>query len=105
MDPGPMDLSEPKGRLARKIAQALKDRGFIAYFAGGCVRDHLRGQKPQDFDIATTATPEEVEKIFRKTIPVGKQFGVMVVVEEATHKYVPLLAAVPKPDAFKTNPA
>jgi poly(A) polymerase len=82
MDPGPMDLSEPKGRLARMIAKALKDKGFIAYFAGGCVRDHLRGQKPQDFDIATTATPEKVEKIFRRTIPVGKQFGVMIVVEE-----------------------
>ncbi len=84
MDPGPMDLSEPKGRLARAIAKVLTDRGFTAYFAGGCVRDHLRGQKPQDFDIATTATPEEVEKIFRRTIPVGKQFGVMIVVEEET---------------------
>ena len=84
MDSGPMDLSEPKGRLARAIAQTLKDKGFTAYFAGGCVRDYLRGQKPQDFDIATTATPEEVEKIFRRTIPVGKQFGVMIVVEEET---------------------
>lgn len=82
MGPGPMDLSEPKGRFARAIAKTLKDRGFTAYFAGGCVRDHLMGQKPQDFDIATTATPEEVEKIFRRTIPVGKQFGVMIVVEE-----------------------
>ena len=77
-----MDLSEPKGRLAYAIAKTLKDKGFTAYFAGGCVRDHLMGQKPQDFDIATTAKPEEVEKIFRKTIPVGKQFGVMIVVEE-----------------------
>jgi len=77
-----MDLSEPKGRLARAIAKTLNDKGFIAYFAGGCVRDHLRGQKPQDFDIATTATPEEVEKIFRRTVPVGKQFGVMIIVEE-----------------------
>jgi len=82
MDPGPMDLSEPKGRLARAITEALRAKGFTAYFAGGCVRDHLRGQKPQDFDIATTATPDDVEKIFRRTIPVGKQFGVMIVVEE-----------------------
>lgn len=77
-----MDLSEKKARLAFSIARALTDKGFIAYFAGGCVRDHLMGQKPQDFDIATTATPEAVEKTFRKTIPVGKQFGVMIVVEE-----------------------
>lgn len=82
MDPGPMDLNEPKGRLAYAIANTLKDKGFIAYFAGGCVRDYLRGQRPQDFDIVTTAKPDEVEKIFRRTIPVGKQFGVMIVVEE-----------------------
>ena len=77
-----MDLSESKGKCALAIAQTLKDRGFTAYFAGGSVRDHLMGQKPRDFDIATTATPDEVEKNFRKTIPVGKQFGVMIVVEE-----------------------
>lgn len=82
MDAGPMDLSEPKGRLAFSIAKALKDRGFTAYFAGGCVRDHLRGRKPDDFDIATTATPEAIEKIFCRTVPVGKQFGVMIVIEE-----------------------
>ncbi len=81
MNPGPMDLSEPKARLAFAIAKTLSERGFTAYFAGGCVRDHLMGQGPRDFDIATTATPDEVEKIFRKTIPVGKQFGVMIVVE------------------------
>ncbi|HOW87730.1 MAG TPA: CCA tRNA nucleotidyltransferase [Candidatus Omnitrophota bacterium] len=82
MDPGPMDLSETKGRLAYGIAKILKEKGFLAYFAGGCVRDHLMGRKPDDFDIATTAKPEEVEKLFRKTIPVGKQFGVMIVVDE-----------------------
>ena len=82
MDPGPMDLSGPKGMVARAIARTLKEAGFIAYFAGGCVRDHLMAQSPRDFDIATTATPEQVEKIFRRTIPVGKQFGVMIVIED-----------------------
>jgi poly(A) polymerase len=67
--------------LAFRIAKTLKDKGFIVYFAGGCVRDHLMGQKPQDFDIATTAIPDEVEKFFSKTVPVGKQFGVLLVVE------------------------
>lgn len=76
-----MDLDEPRGALALAIAKTLRAKGFIAYFAGGSVRDHLMGQKPRDFDIATTATPDDVEKIFRKTIPVGKQFGVMIVVE------------------------
>ena len=82
MNQGPMDLSEKKGRLALGIARALKTKGFTAYFAGGCVRDHLMGEKPQDFDIATTAKPEEVEALFAKTVPVGKQFGVMLVIEE-----------------------
>ncbi|MBU9888697.1 MAG: CCA tRNA nucleotidyltransferase [Candidatus Omnitrophica bacterium] len=75
-----MDLRDAKGQAAREIARTLKDKGFVAYFAGGCVRDHLMGQRPQDFDIATTAMPEDVERLFRKTIPVGKQFGVMIVV-------------------------
>ena len=79
-----MDLSGKKGRLAFAIAQTLKDHGFIAYFAGGCVRDHLMARQPQDFDIATTARPEEVEKLFPKTIPVGRQFGVVIVLDEET---------------------
>lgn len=77
-----MDLSKTKGRLAMAIAKVLYDKGFTAYFAGGCVRDYLMGEEPRDFDIATTAKPEEVEVLFSKTIPVGKQFGVMLVVED-----------------------
>lgn len=77
-----MNLSDPKAKLAVRIANTLHDKGFTAYFAGGCVRDHLMGKKPEDFDIATTAKPEEVEKLFSKTIPVGKQFGVILVIEE-----------------------
>ncbi len=76
-----MDLSGDKGRVALAIAATLRKNGFVAYFAGGCVRDYLMGQAPQDFDIATTATPEEVERLFPKTVPVGKQFGVMLVVD------------------------
>jgi poly(A) polymerase len=48
---------------------------------GGCVRDFLLGRDPQDFDIATDAKPEQVEKLFKKTIPVGRKFGVVIVVE------------------------
>ncbi|HNX68750.1 MAG TPA: CCA tRNA nucleotidyltransferase [Candidatus Omnitrophota bacterium] len=77
----PMDLGDTKGRRALSVATQLKNAGFVAYFAGGCVRDHLMGKKPEDFDIATNAKPEDVEKIFLKTVPVGKQFGVMIVVE------------------------
>src|SRR5580658_5018659 len=66
---------------AKKIAERLQAAGFAAFWVGGCVRDFLLGREPQDFDIATDAKPEQVEKLFRKTIPVGKKFGVIVVVE------------------------
>jgi poly(A) polymerase len=66
---------------AAKIVQRLQAAGFAAFWVGGCVRDFLLGREPQDFDIATDAQPEQVEKLFRKTIPVGKKFGVIVVVE------------------------
>ena len=77
-----MNLSAGKAKIAFQIAKTLKDHGCTAYFAGGCVRDHLMALESYDIDIATTATPDQVEKIFPRTIPVGKQFGVVLVVEE-----------------------
>lgn len=64
---------------AKEIVKMLQDAGHDAVFAGGCVRDKLLGVKPHDFDIATSATPDEVELLFAKTVPVGKQFGIIVV--------------------------
>ena len=66
---------------ARDIAQRLRERGHIAYFAGGCVRDMVRGLPAKDFDVATDATPDVVQKIFLRTYAVGAHFGVVVVVE------------------------
>ena len=66
---------------ATEIVQKLQQSGFAAFWVGGCVRDFLLGREPQDFDIATDAKPEQVEKLFGKTIPVGKKFGVIIVVE------------------------
>lgn len=66
---------------AIQIARQLREAGHVAYFAGGCVRDMVRGVEPHDFDIATTATPEQVRNIFPKTVPVGVAFGVMLVLE------------------------
>lgn len=70
--------------LARGIAERLQARGHIAYYAGGCVRDSLLGKTPVDYDIATSAHPEEVQAIFPRTVAVGAQFGVIVVVEQGT---------------------
>jgi len=74
-----------KEEIATRIVRTLHDKGFDAYFAGGCVRDKLRGVPPKDFDIATSARPEDVQKIFPRTVPVGVQFGVVLVVDEGEH--------------------
>jgi len=54
---------------------------FKAYLVGGCVRDTLRGDKPEDYDIVTSARPEDVRGIFVETVPVGERFGVVLVIE------------------------
>ncbi|MFC1735402.1 CCA tRNA nucleotidyltransferase [Candidatus Hydrogenedentota bacterium] len=64
---------------ARAIAARLTQHGHTAWFAGGCVRDLILGQPPKDVDIATSARPGEVEELFETTIPVGKDFGVIIV--------------------------
>ena len=74
MNPSPRET-------AHEIVATLQQAGFAAFWVGGCVRDFLLGREPQDFDIATDAKPEQVEKLFHKTIPVGKKFGVIIVVE------------------------
>ncbi len=74
-------VNEKMETTARVIASRLRERGHVAYFAGGCVRDVARGLSPKDFDIATDATPEIVQAIFPRTFAVGAQFGVVVVVE------------------------
>lgn len=70
---------------AVEIVRTLTSHGHQALFAGGCVRDHLLGTTPADFDIATSATPDQVMSIFKNVIPVGKQFGVVIVVLGSCH--------------------
>jgi poly(A) polymerase len=64
---------------ATNVVRELRQRGFQAYFAGGCVRDTLLGLVPTDYDVATDATPPEVMRIFPETYAVGAQFGVVLV--------------------------
>src|ERR1700689_3057887 len=61
------------------IVRTLRQRGFQAYLVGGCVRDLLLGREPKDYDVATSATPEQVMSIFPETYAVGAQFGVVLV--------------------------
>lgn len=67
-------------RGADEVARVLRERGFVALFAGGCVRDIVLGKSPKDYDIATDATPVEVQACFRRTVLVGAAFGVVRVV-------------------------
>jgi poly(A) polymerase len=79
-----MDPMDANGEsVAREIIDRLRNRGHQAYLAGGCVRDRLLGlaQPVGDFDVATSARPEEVQRLFAHTIAVGAQFGVILVVE------------------------
>lgn len=66
---------------AIKIVETLRNAGHEAYWAGGCVRDMLLNIRPKDFDIVTSAKPEEIESLLEHTIPVGKQFGVILAVK------------------------
>src|SRR5215212_1734408 len=70
------------GHLATRIVQRLQDAGFAAFWVGGCVRDFLLGRDPYEYDIVTSALPDQVEKLFPRTIAVGRKFGVMVVLEK-----------------------
>jgi putative nucleotidyltransferase with HDIG domain len=67
---------------ALKIIDTLNHEGHQAFFVGGCVRDFLMGRQPHDFDIVTSAKPEEVEKLFQKCLGVGRQFGITVVMQD-----------------------
>lgn len=64
---------------ASAIAARLHEAGYTAYFAGGCVRDHLLGLEPTDYDIATDASTERIAQVFKGARGVGESFGVMLV--------------------------
>ena len=73
-----MDIKLPKG--VTSIIRELNNRGHEAYVVGGSIRDVLIGLVPKDYDITTSATPEEVMKVFKKTIPTGIKHGTVEVV-------------------------
>ena len=64
---------------AAEIVARLRAAGQQAYFVGGCVRDLLMGREPKDFDVATSALPDQVLTLFEKTFSVGAHFGVVLV--------------------------
>jgi tRNA nucleotidyltransferase (CCA-adding enzyme) len=64
------------------VLRRLRERGFQAFLVGGCVRDMVRGEKPKDFDVATNARPQDVQRAFSKTIPTGIQHGTVTVLSQ-----------------------
>ena len=72
---------------ALKIVGELRAAGHEAYLAGGCVRDLLLGREPSDYDVATSATPDVVLKLFPKTFAVGAHFGVVLVADGERDEY------------------
>jgi len=67
------------------VIDRLRDLGHESYLVGGCVRDLLLGRPVQDADVATAATPDQVEAAFARTVAVGKSFGVVVAIVEGHH--------------------
>ena len=98
-------------QAARRVAARLREAGFAAYFAGGAVRDLLLGREADDFDVATSATPAEVVRVFAlpefRTFEVGAHFGVVLVrvgevaVEVATFRHDGVYLDGRRPEAVK----
>jgi poly(A) polymerase len=89
---------------ATNIVRSLRERGFQAYFAGGCVRDTLLGVEPADYDVATDATPPEVMRIFPDTYAVGAQFGVVLVPLKRPTQTEEARVGHPAPDLASYHP-
>lgn len=70
---------------AYAIVQRLQNKGFQAFLVGGCVRDMLLKKIPLDYDIVTSALPDEIEDLFENTYAIGKQFGIINIVENTHH--------------------
>lgn len=76
-----MTTSDPRRDFAVDVVRRLQEAGYTALWAGGCVRDLLMGHPPDDYDVATSARPEQVRELFgkRRTLAIGASFGVILV--------------------------
>jgi len=88
-------MSDSAREFATDVVRRLRAASHTAYFAGGCVRDLLLGRAAKDYDVATTATPEQVREVFgkRRTLAVGQNFGVIIVLPTRTGDVPPVEVA------------
>lgn len=91
LTPGPvttegMSVPQEQRGFAIEIVRRLRGAGFQAYWAGGCVRDELLGRTPKDYDVVTDATPQQIQRVFRRrrTLAIGAAFGVITVLGSKT---------------------
>ncbi len=100
-------MISPSQLAATSIALTLRNAGHQAFFAGGCVRDLLLGHTPKDFDVATSATPDEMIALFPRTLQIGAHFGVILVLldevttEVATFRHDGVYLDGRRPDAVR----
>ncbi len=76
-----LDFEKKNFAGALEIVKTLTQKGYQAFFVGGCVRDAVLGRRSEEIDIATSATPQQVQQAFTKTVAVGESFGVMLVIK------------------------
>lgn len=74
-----IELSDQLFQTALPVLSTIESHGYEAYFVGGCVRDTLLNLPIHDIDIASNATPDEIQRIFKQTFDVGKEHGTIVV--------------------------
>jgi poly(A) polymerase len=79
-------MVEDKRKHAEEIVRHLKESGHEAYFVGGCVRDFILGKDSDDYDIVTSALPDQIVELFPHTVAIGAKFGVVAVIVE-NHPY------------------
>ena len=84
---------------AQKVVKTLNKAGYETYLVGGCIRDLLLGYKPKDFDIATSATPEQIHKTFKRSRLIGRRFR-LVHIMFSSRKYIEV--ATFRPGKIKT---
>src|SRR5687767_15970321 len=96
---------------AAKVVQRLRRYDFAAYLVGGCVRDLLLGgRKPKDFDVATSATPNEIRRLFRNCRIIGRRFRLAhiffgsKVIETSTFRANPNESGEDEPDTSASEP-
>src|SRR5258708_16181279 len=89
-----------KQQAATEIVRRLRESGYDAYFAGGCVRDLLLGREPDDFDVATSAGPDVVLQMFPRSYAVGAHFGVVLVVMDTDEEAANFVTEV---STFRTH--